>query len=222
MYIRVNKNLVENKKCVSEKMFAPVVLYVSLVKNIYDTSYFSLGDIMNYFKIKRTTKNLDAIKSSINSFLEEQLFRQVYGTDVDNIGVNDLVGIEIIDAKKENFNQAHFDDVELLIDVCDKEGELFSLITLYLVIKRNSFTHNYNENNKSTDITETSYSAISKISGIKSNTTISKYVKLLETYGIFTVKRDTGVSDEINKETGELEKIFKTKNTYTFKEREME
>lgn len=183
-----------------------------LVSNYYDISYLSIGNIMDYFYIDRTSRNYKSMIDCFAIMESEGLINIVYGNDIGSININSLIGLQV--DKDIKFNQVHFSEIESIINIYKTKESNYSFANIFLVIKKSSWTPMEGDNTDALDYTRISYSTISLNSGIKSNTTISKCVKLLEEACIFYIERNTEVSEL---DDGKLD--FKTINTYYFKEK---
>ena len=221
MYIKMYKESTKSKKCNSHKMFFPIITYTMLVNNHYEISYFSIGNIMDYFNIARSTRNFKHMTECISLLESEQLIHQVYGENVSQCTMNTLLGFEIIrDSGDGKHNQILPIEIDLIKDAYNNKEQNYSFANLFLVLKRTSQFEVFGKN-AFIDYSRVSYSTLSRESGIKSNTTLSKYIGLLEEYGLLKVDRDTTKEEKIDEKTGSAITTFKTLNTYTFMEREV-
>ena len=218
MYVRMYKDLIENKICNSHKMFFPIIVYIMMVNNINNISYFSVGNILDYFSIQRTTRNFKLAISCLRTMSEEQLVRQTYGDHADEISINSLVGFEVL-SDNTLFNQIQDFEIESIIDIFKSVESSYLFANIFLIIKRSTYVEINNDSGLEMERATISYNKIMSSINITSNTTLSKYIKTLESNGLFKVMRETERSEEVNDDSGKKEYKFKTTNTYYFKER---
>jgi hypothetical protein len=73
-------------------MFIPAVLYISVVMNKSNQSYLTLGCILDYWELPKSTRNVSNLKDTIKSFIDIGAVSLIKG-NYDN--VNSLFAVEV-------------------------------------------------------------------------------------------------------------------------------
>lgn len=217
MYVKLYKGMLKNKRLNSDKVFFPTILYLMLVNNYYKTSYFSIGNILDYFHLPRTTRNFNDIYNCLESISAEGYIRQVYGI-CNEIKMNDLIGYEII-ANDEFFVQVQDFEIDKIIEIYENKEPNYMFAIIFLLLKVHSFASDEIVDGKIIEYVKISYSTLMRSCEIKSNTTMTKYTKLLEEFGMVEIDKDLDIEDYTD-DTGKTKQMFKTTHTYYFKERD--
>jgi hypothetical protein len=200
--------MVDNEKVISHKMFFPVIVYIMMTMNFYSVSYLTIGNIVDYFGIPRNNRYASYVAECINILIEQDYLSVVLGETDNQLGMNTLIGLSLVKGYDNKYNQIYPDEIDKIIE-CYKEIKDYTFASVFLTIKRGSFPNP--SNGKMVESATMAYSTISNKTTIKSRTTLSKYVKLLEKYELFTIGRDTSRSKvDVDKYD------FKTINTYSF------
>jgi hypothetical protein len=200
--------MIDNERVISHKMFFPVIVYIMMTMNFYSVSYLTIGNIVDYFGIPRNNRYASYIAECINILIEQDYLSVVLGEADNQLGMNTLIGLSLTKGYDNKYNQIYPDEIDKIIE-CYKEIKDYTFASVFLTIKRGSFPNP--SNGKMVESATMAYSTISNKTTIKSRTTLSKYVKLLEKYELFTIGRDTSRSKvDVDKYD------FKTINTYLF------
>lgn len=199
-------------------MFFPIIFYLMMINNFYGISYFSIGNIMDYFKIPRTTRNLNDIIICLDLMESEGIIRKFYSEN-ESIKMNDLIAYEVF-GKETPFVQIQDFEIEKLIELYVNEEPNYMFSIVFMLLKLKSFTSPTENKGMAIETAHISYSTIMDMCDIKSTTTMTKYVNLMREYGLFTILEDLEV-ETYKDSSGVEKKIFRTKYTYNFKEREM-
>jgi hypothetical protein len=208
MYVKIYKYMVDDEKVISHKMFFPVIIYIMMTMNFYSVSYLTIGNIIDYFGIPRNNRYASYVSECINLLIEQDYLSVVLGEADNQLGMNTLIGLSLVKGYDNKYNQIYPDEIDKIIE-CYKEIKDYTFASVFLTIKRGSFPNP--SNGKMVESATMAYSTISNKTTIKSRTTLSKYVKLLEKYELFTIGRDTSRS-KVDSDKYD----FKTINTYSF------
>ena len=210
MYVKVYKEILSNKNFISKKMTFPTITYIMMSNNFYSISYFSIGNIMDYFNIQRTTKNLNDIIECLEVLEAEGYINLIYGKAIDK-KMNSLFGYEV-KVSSELFVQFQDFEISKIISIYNNFGS-YLFANVFMILKLRSFANPSNIG-KVTESVTISYSALGKECDISSMTTIGKYIKLLCDSNVFTIEEDVKYSVKEGKQ------IFKKIFTYYFAERD--
>lgn len=216
MYVKLYKEMLKNKKLNSDKVFFPTLLYIMLVNNYYKTSYFSVGNILDYFYLPRTTRNFNDIIGCLKLMSAEGLIKEYYNS-VDNIKLNDLIGYELI-IDNELFVQVQDFEIDKIIEIYKTNEQNYSFAIVFLLLKLHSFASGDIIKNKIVEYVKIAYSTMMSECDVKSNTTMTKYTRLLEEYEIVEIDKDLDIED-YQTENGKTKQKFRTTHTYYFKDR---
>jgi hypothetical protein len=217
MYIKVYKSMMSKKILNSNKVFFPTLIYFMMVSNYYQISYFSVGNILDYFSMPRTNRNFNDIMDCLELMSKEGLIRRSYNTS-NKVKMNDLIAYELI-IKDVSFFQVQDFEIEKIIEIYTTKEQNYMFAIIFLLLKFHSFASEYITENKIVEYAKVSYATIMRGCSIKSNTTMTKYTNLLSDYGIVEIDKDFNVEDYTT-DDGKTKQSFKTIHTYYFKERD--
>ena len=132
--------------------------------------------------------------------------------------MNDLVGYELI-ITDELFVQVQDFDIYKIIEIYKNKEPNYMFAIVFLLLKVHSFASDEIVTNKVVEYVKISYATLMRSCEIKSNTTMTKYTKLLEESELVDIDKDLDIEDYID-DTGKTKQTFKTTHTYYFKERD--
>lgn len=169
----MTKDEYENLKDINFYLFQ-VITYIELFKNYRNELIINIDVIMYYFGIKNTKKNRTLISKSLH-FLHDNDFIYISNLKDGNLPIG-FIEIEI--QYDERYYRNHSDEIVFrLIDVINSKNEKFiiGLLYYYIVSRLDYYSK---ENIVSKRILY--YSKMSSALGIKSKTTLKKYIDFLE------------------------------------------
>ena len=203
MYVKYPKEIFENKRIVSQDLLFPCMIFLLKYKSSFKEINSTIGCILQEFNINPIGRNVDKIRQCLYVLHDEGII-SLY-TQLDKINTPIKLYMEDITP----WIAIHDFEIESIIELSKSPTASYKIGNLFTAIKQTAHKVNHEEN-KYSPVTK-GYRTLGSWSGIDSNTTIAKYVDLLEESGILYVKQTTTKKESNGKE------LWNTTNEYSFK-----
>lgn len=203
MYIKYPKEIFDNKQIVSQDFIFPCMIFLLRYKSNFDEINSTIGCILQEFNINPIGRNVDKVRQCLSVLEEEGIIS--LNSKLDKINTP----LKLYMEDMTPWIAIHDFEIDAIINLSNNPKASYKIGNLFTAIKQTAHTLNHETNNYST-VTK-GFRTLSRWSGIDSNTTISKYVNLLEESNILGVKRTT-----VKKKDGDKE-LWNTTHEYSFK-----
>jgi len=204
MYIKYPKEIFENKQMVSQDFLFPCMVFLLKYKSSFNEINSTIGCILQEFNINPIGRNVDKIRQCLSVLQEEGVIS--LNSELDKINTPLKLYIEDMTP----WIAIHDFEIDAIVNLSNNPKASYKIGNLFTAIKQTAHTLNHEINNYS--MVTKGFRTLSRWSGIDSNTTISKYVNLLEDSNVLEVKRTT-----VKKRDGDKE-LWNTTHEYSFKQ----